>query len=274
MRIKLLTSDLSDQLYVENAKRFLAKNLLGQDIEFVESDPDAFYITSGGVESYFKETILNRPFYLTIVYDGGNSFAAAMEIKAYLKKKNINFKIVKDNEISKIVPMYNEILQGLAKLKGQNIALVGEMSPWLLNSDISNKYLQEKFDITLKKISWETILSKYQKTISMEFIEEFGKLNNLISKEELEKSSTIFTILKNMVDEYNLSAISVECFSLLKKLESTGCLALSYLNDLKIVAGCEGDLANTVSMLLCKEICNIIPWMANLHDLKECYFIT
>ena len=43
-----------------------------------------------------------------------------------------------------------------------------------------------------------------------------------------------------------LDAVAVRCFDLVTARGTTGCLALSALNDAGRVAACEGDLASAV----------------------------
>jgi L-fucose isomerase-like protein len=178
-------------------------------------------------------------------------------------------KIVKDNELIKTLPIFRDIINGIEHLKGQTLALIGEQSSWLLNSDLPKDYVQDVLGIKLKKLSWDAIFDRYQKVESAKLIDNFSKDVIIVGEDKLIEASKIYTLLQHTIDEYQLSAVSVECFSLVKNLKTTGCLALSFLNQEKIVAGCEGDMANTLSMLVCKEVCGVIPWMANIHDIQD-----
>jgi L-fucose isomerase-like protein len=48
----------------------------------------------------------------------------------------------------------------------------------------------------------------------------------------------------------------------------TACLGLSYLNDLGIPAGCEGDLCSITGMMIAREIFGELPWMANVASIQ------
>ena len=63
--------------------------------------------------------------------------------------------------------------------------------------------------------------------------------------------------------KYDLNALSLKCFDILEKLKTTGCYALSKLNDEGIIAGCEGDIVSAVTMLWVYKLTGILPWMAN-----------
>jgi L-fucose isomerase-like protein len=60
-----------------------------------------------------------------------------------------------------------------------------------------------------------------------------------------------------------LDAVAVRCFDLVTRRGTSGCLALSALNDAGTVAACEGDLASAVGMLWVKELLGSASWMAN-----------
>src|SRR5690606_10404825 len=47
------------------------------------------------------------------------------------------------------------------------------------------------------------------------------------------------------------------------ELRTSGCVALAELNDRGIVAGCEGDIAATVAMLLARELLGRPSWIAH-----------
>jgi L-fucose isomerase-like protein len=49
----------------------------------------------------------------------------------------------------------------------------------------------------------------------------------------------------------------------LESLDTAGCVALATLNDAGTVAGCEGDVASAVAMLLVRALFDQARWMAN-----------
>jgi L-fucose isomerase-like protein len=56
----------------------------------------------------------------------------------------------------------------------------------------------------------------------------------------------------------------IACFSLLKELGTTSCLALSTLNDsVNFIGGCEGDLDSGITLLLMKALSGKPGWMSN-----------
>jgi L-fucose isomerase-like protein len=73
--------------------------------------------------------------------------------------------------------------------------------------------------------------------------------------------------LRAVVRRHRLGACSVRCFDLVTDLSTTGCLALSALLDEGVVAGCEGDLPATLTMLWMQALSGQPSFMANPQDL-------
>lgn len=76
-------------------------------------------------------------------------------------------------------------------------------------------------------------------------------------------ASTVFGALAGLMERESLDAVAVRCFDLVTGRGTSGCLALSALNDAGSVAACEGDLASAVGMLWVKELLGTASWMAN-----------
>ncbi|MEA3340278.1 MAG: hypothetical protein U9R15_09955, partial [Chloroflexota bacterium] len=79
----------------------------------------------------------------------------------------------------------------------------------------------------------------------------------------LEDGARVYLGLRQLVERYTLSALTLRCFDLVIRLRTTGCLALAQLNDESVIAGCEGDLVSTLGMLWAYHLLGQIPWMAN-----------
>ena len=90
-------------------------------------------------------------------------------------------------------------------------------------------------------------------------------------QQDLEKNVKVYLVLQNLIEHYKLDALTIRCFDLVKALQTTGCFALSKLNDEGIIAGCEGDITAVLAMLWSYRKSGKIPWMANPSgiDLKE-----
>jgi len=137
--------------------------------------------------------------------------------------------------------------------------LVGNPSDWLVASVVSPFIMQTRLGIEQVDINWNDILLEDIKEVAP----DFSSLFNAENKNEIFESGRIYEGLASLVPFYQLSALSVECFSLVNKTCHTACLALSKLNLDGIPAGCEGDTCSAVGLMVGYEVCGTIPWMAN-----------
>ena len=81
--------------------------------------------------------------------------------------------------------------------------------------------------------------------------------------EDLIKSMRLYRAIKKVCQEENLEALTLSCFKLIEQIDTTGCVALSLLNDDGIIAGCEGDLQSVFTLLAVKALTGKDGFMAN-----------
>jgi L-fucose isomerase-like protein len=85
----------------------------------------------------------------------------------------------------------------------------------------------------------------------------------------LVSAAALHPALTAMIDQAHVDAIAVRCFDFLTDLTTSGCVALAELNDAGVVAGCEGDVASTVAMLVVRALFDQPSWMANPASIDE-----
>ncbi len=73
----------------------------------------------------------------------------------------------------------------------------------------------------------------------------------------------LYRAIKKVCEEEKLEALTLSCFKLIEQIDTTGCLALSLLNDDGIMAGCEGDLQSIFTLLVVKSLTGKDGFMAN-----------
>jgi len=88
-------------------------------------------------------------------------------------------------------------------------------------------------------------------------------------KKQLSATSKVYKQLDTLINQKQLDAISVECFSLVNQDGVTACLPLAVLNAQGKVAACEGDIVSMTGKLIIKAITGIIPWQANIAEIKQ-----
>jgi len=83
------------------------------------------------------------------------------------------------------------------------------------------------------------------------------------NEKDVIEGAKVYLALKALHEEYGFDAMTVRCFELLPKHGTTGCLALSLLNNEDVVFGCEGDCQGVFSMLLVNMLTGSKAFMAN-----------
>jgi len=257
----------SEETYLRGEKLF-KKILPDISIDNSTTNPDCLFILTGGSEFKAKNLIDNMSHVLILALDENNSFAAATEIKAYCNQKKIKSVLINldsDQNPSVKVENYIRSIKAISKIKNYTIGLIGNISEWLIASDIPSSILKSKFGITLSKISWNNYKNYSEYNVNNDFIDHFKNSTDF----DLKDSSKVYSLLMQIINDNKLDAITVECFPLVREHAVTACLALSKLNNDLFPAGCEGDLTSITGMIIAKELTGQVPWMANLISINN-----
>ena len=131
---------------------------------------------------------------------------------------------------------------------------------WLVASHVDYLLAGQRWGVTYTDISIETVEKAFHEITE----DEIGPEASLFAHrakgiqeatpEELLRAMRLYKAIRRVCKEENLDALTLSCFSLIQSLKTTGCLALSLLNDEGIPAGCEGDLQSIMTLLMVKEL--------------------
>jgi len=267
LKIKLLASIPSPHSHFKNAGSRLEKLISSEKFELVESNPDVLFFLTGGSERYALEQAAAGHFYILIGSQHDNAYASATEVKTYLDGENIPCWLL-DEEDAGTKTVLEEFItarQAIEKLRGKRLGLIGQVSDWLIASTIPAGILKAKLGIDLVEIPWnkQSHFSTFKP--DEKFLNAFAPAKDV----ELSETAKVSEMLSCTIGEWNLDAISVECFPLVQKDGVTACLPLARFNNEGIPAGCEGDLTAAAGMMLGKELTGIVPWMANINKVSN-----
>jgi len=224
-------------------------------------------LVTGGSEAEAIRHLVHDQFQVLLASGRNNAYASATEVKAYANQhgfRNVLLNI-DDEHDQRLFEKYVSVFQALESMKGKRLGLVGEVSDWLVASNVSDRLMKEKLGVELVQIPWKDAGDYRKFAPDADFVEHFHGCKHY----NTEDASRVNSLLKKLIDEHQLDAITVECFSLVQENEVTACLGLSFLNDLGIPSGCEGDLCSILGMMLLKDISGEMPWMANVACIKE-----
>ncbi len=239
-------------------------------INTLTSKPLIILVATGGTEQMVADIIKDTslPVFL-IAPDQKNAVAASLEIYSCFKhKKNIILKYINNAEQLELeLNTFVVVAKAIAKINSAVFATIGEPSDWLLTSKNFTEF--GNFNTKIISIPTAELLQEVQSIEDKDItIDEFTSTvnnncsNEIVTNESIIQSGKVYAALNSLKDKYNLSALTIRCFDLLDH-KLTACMGLSLLNDNGTVAGCEGDLNATFSMMIASYITGNPCWMAN-----------
>lgn len=196
-----------------------------------------------------------------------NASPAMTDTYAVLKRMGVKTYFVNTREEAMRYLKTKEVLNLLRK---SVILSAGEPEPWVLSSVRSGKRIEDKFGITVKTLPLDEIEELYKsgddvkaKIYADAWLE---KANALIepNEEDVRNAAKLQSIFIELLQQYEADCFCTKCFELIGRINTTACLALSFLNSSAVWCGaCEGDLDSAVSLLVMRKLTGKNPWMAN-----------
>lgn len=237
--------------------------------------PDDFsllFIATGGVERLVIQHFEQLPRPTILLADGmQNSLASALEISSWLRNRGMKSEIL-HGELTEIVKrlfvMYNNF-KAQRQISNSRIGVIGTPSNWLIASNVDYLLAKRRWGVEYVDIPLERVVEYYNKISDEEVGDASAQLAGQAlacreaTPDDMLKAMKIYHALKRIAEEDKLSALTLSCFRLIELTGTTGCLALSLLNDEGITAGCEGDLQSIFTMLIVKTLTTQSAFMAN-----------
>lgn len=244
--------------------------------EVAEEAIPIYFIASGGAEIDFKKVYKNTSGkYILLTTPAYNSLASALEILGFLHEQGLEGEIVHGSikSIAHRLKVLNSVARAKKKMKGLRLGCFGKPDG-LIASEVDNLKLKEQFEMEIIHIDLEELIDEYNKGgyIENDYTKELK--NKKFDKNEVDKALNVYGAVNRLIEKYNFDAISVKCFELLGRIDTTGCLALAVLNAQEIPAACEGDQKSLVSMVISNLLTGNPGFMANPNfidsDTNEC----
>ena len=242
---------------------------------------EVVFIASGGSEQAFRRhyPALARPVPqgdagnsarpVILLTDGKhNSLPAALEIADWVRRQGERAEIV-HGSTAFIAGRLRALdrFQRARRALGGRIGVIGEPSDWLIASVVDRAVARERWgteivDIPLAEVAAGLPGEGDGQAIAAEFIAGASALER-VDEAAVRQAARLVPALKEIFARHRLQAATLRCFSLIETLGTSGCLALSLLNDQGLVCGCEGDVPAVFSMLLISALTGEAPFLAN-----------
>jgi L-fucose isomerase-like protein len=163
------------------------------------------------------------------------------------------------------------LFAGLDQIRASRLLVVGYTQQWVVSATVNQRKIEDKFGILVTHIGIEELMEEFHSTERSQVVQTFATeyLQQAVAcleptTEQIEDAYRLYLALASLLSRYGCNALAISCFSLVKSLGVTACLALSLLNDdARFVAACEGDLDAAVSMIIGKSLTELPVFMGN-----------
>jgi len=286
----IVASPLHDAATVERVTADVRKvlgDLGGERVDELDGSVDgplAILVATGGTEAAILDIVRRRhltaPFepVVLVTHRLHNSLPAALEALARVRADGGHGRIVQIGEAggAALATVIADVA-AIHQLHRTRLGLVGEPSPWLVASVPDSDQLRSRWGVEIVPIDIGGTIRAFSETsprAAHDVAVHFS--GSKPPTAELVKASTLHPVLVDAMHAAHVDAVAVRCFDYLGELCTSGCIALAELNDSGIVAGCEGDVASAVAMLLVRALFDQPSWMANpasIDDEDDCILL-
>lgn len=264
----------SHELILTELEKYFTVNIVDYKKinRLTEGDFSLLFIATGGVERLVIQHFEKLPHPTILLADGmQNSLAASLEISSWLRNRGMKSEILHGeltDIIQRIFVLYNNF-QAQRSLSGSRIGVIGTPSSWLVASNVDYLLSKRRWGIEYLDIPLERIYKLYNQITANDvkeaciFFSDKALACREASPEDMIKAMRLYYSIKKIVEEEHLNALTLSCFKIIEELGTTGCLALSLLNNEGIIAGCEGDLQTIFTQVVVNALTGKSSFMAN-----------
>lgn len=207
------------------------------------------------------------------------SFVALAVMKATLDRMGYTYTWINglaDNaEALERALRFARVVAALRALRRCAIGLVGYASMGIYPATFDHVLLRRRIGPEVIHIDTSTLLDRMAKVSEAE---QQAVLDHLAAHADpgdgdpayLPKVAKMTVGLRRLVEEHDLDALDLKCqYELSQDYGCTGCVPLSLLADLGIVAGCEGDIPTTATQAMLAALSGEVTMYGDLLDWEE-----
>lgn len=213
---------------------------------------------------------------LLIAHPGHNSLPAALEMLAAIQQEGRPGRIflLKGKEDDRTLAEITQTARALAannRLAQDRFGIIGPSADWLVASSPRAELVARRFGMWVKEFAVDELRAYIAQQPLPEDGPEFDLWDRAHGKDGLTREAFAQAVrvtrgLRALVQNHQLSMLTLRCFDLVEKDGVTGCLALALLADAGITAGCEGDIPSAVLLRWLWHLTGQAGWMANPSD--------
>ena len=193
------------------------------------------------------------------------SYVSAAMMNGVIRRLNMNCHCLigshRDEKILKRLVDFTCAARAAWDLKYGTVGLVGYTSMGIYPGTFDHVLMRYKVGPEIDQTDSYSVICRAERTERKKLEAARRNLDRIavvapeVHGEILDKTLSLYCALKEMCEEYRWDAVNVKCqYEFSKEYKAVPCVALSLLADDGIVASCEGDIPNTVSMMILKSI--------------------
>ncbi|HEY3355146.1 MAG TPA: hypothetical protein VGQ83_17970 [Polyangia bacterium] len=245
-----------------------------------DAAPLALALLTGGTEAAALAVVARAvpaaaPVIL-LTHELHNGFPAALEVAARLRQDGRRVRVVQVPDGAPAAPLARTLtaLAAHQALRQRRLALVGGPSSWLAASAPADELVAAVWGVRVERLPIAAIAERFgaiaparAAAVAEDLIT--ASAGSAVGRGEVEQAARLALATEDLCRAGGHDAITVRCFDLLGALGTTGCLALSRLLDAGVIAGCEGDVPTTLTMMWLAALTGATPFMANPQAVDE-----
>lgn len=214
------------------------------------------------------------------VLDSTGSFVSFAMFKGSLTRMNYNYISIlgSPDDDSTIEDSVRFCIAASAaeKLKRSSIGLMGYTSLGIYPGTFDHVMLRRKIGPEIDHLDTYTLINMMKDISDAEcsevinYLKKTANIREDVTNENLLTVAKMYKALKQFCDEREYQAINVKCqYELSKEFGMVACVPLSILAENGVVASCEGDMLNTVGMLILNYLSGRITAYADIISINE-----
>ncbi len=160
--------------------------------------------------------------------------------------------------------------QAVSRLKQARLLKIGETEPWVINSERDPQAYQDRLGIEVIPIDREVLYERCRQVDDADvepLIERWRSgAQHLVEVDstDIREACRVIRGMEHLLGEHEADGLSMACFAMIGDINTTSCLALSFLNDsADFIGACEGDLEAGVTLFLLKALGADFIWIGN-----------
>lgn len=238
----------------------------------IQGDLALILVATGGSERVIVDIAQEIGSAVLVAHDAMNSFPAALEALSYLRDEGVAAFLAILGRARPVVEAAVAAATAAATIRGAKIGVLGEPSPWLVYSGKNIKQIEKQLGLKLEVVGLEKIYDRFRSSAPAKLDAIINSAFEIAVKpHDIDKASRLYSALSSMVEERGWLALTIRCFDIIRDLGVTPCLPLAILNSEGVVAGCEGDLSATITMLFLKLLSGKPAFMGNVVRVEGHY---